>query len=117
MGTQDVTLRLAVQKGTKLVYDYHTITFDSALTVTISGPTYLGQGQTGQYTAVITGGTGTVSSISWWTKFAVGFVDSHSVNQSITMGTQNIFSRVTVVKGGQTVTAFKTIRYTELSPE
>jgi hypothetical protein len=117
MGTQDVTLRLAVQKGAKLVYDYHTITFDSVLTVTISGPTYLSQGQSGRYTAVITGGTGTISSISWWTKFAVGFVDSHSVNQTITMGTRNIYSRVTVVKGGQTVTAIKTIRYTKYSPE
>lgn len=113
MGTDTVTLRLAVQKGTKLVYDYHTITYDSALSVTISGLSYLGQGQTWQYTAVVTGGTGTVSSVSWWAKFAVGFSDSHAISQSITMGTRNILLRVTVVKGGQSVTAFKTIYYTD----
>lgn len=113
MGTANVTLRLRVQKGTKVVYDYHTITYDSELSVSISGLSYLGQGQTWQYSAVITGGTGTVSSVSWWAKFAVGFSDSHAIDQNITMGTRNIFLRVTVVKGGQTVSATKTIYYTD----
>lgn len=118
MGTQDVTLRLAVQKGAKLVYDYHTVTYVvPALSVSISGPTYMSSGQTSQFTAVITGGSGTVTSVSWWAKWAVGFVNSYNINQSITMGTHNIYLRVTVVKGGQTVTALKTVYYSEYSPE
>ena len=118
MGTQDVTLRLAVQKGAKLVYDYHTVTYAVApLSVSISGPTYMSSGQTSQFTAVITGGSGTVTSVSWWAKWAIGFVNSYSINQSITMGTHDIWLRVTVVKGVETVTALKTVYYSEYSPE
>lgn len=118
MGTQDVTLRLAVQKGAKLVYDYHTVTYAVApLTVTISGPAYMSSGQSAQFTAVITGGSGTVTSVSWWAKWAVGFVNSYSINQMITMGTHDIYLRVTVVKGGQTVTALGGVNYSEYSQE
>jgi hypothetical protein len=118
MGTQNITLRLAVQKGTKLVYDYHTVAVEYLpLSVSISGPTYMSQGQTSQFTAVITGGTGTVTSVSWWAKNAVGFVDSHSVTQSITMGLKNILLRVTVIKGVETVSVYKTVYYSIYSPE
>lgn len=116
MGSQDVTLRLAVQKGAKLVYDYHTVTYAVApLSVSITGPSYMDGGETYQFTAVITGGSGTVTSVSWWAKWAVGFVDSHSITQMVTMGTHDIYLRVTVVKGGQTVTVFKTIGYNDPS--
>jgi hypothetical protein len=117
MGMADVTLRLAVQKGAKLAYDYHTITYDSQLSVSISGPSYLCQGQTAQFTANITGGSGTVTSVSWWSKFAVGFVNSNSLQQSITMGTRNIFLSVTVVEGDQTVSVTKIVYYTDLLPK
>lgn len=118
MGTQDVTLRLAVQKGAKLVYDYHTVIYAVApLTVSISGPKYLSSGQTSQFTAVITGGSGAVTSVSWYARWAVGFVNSHSITQMVTMGTHDIWLRVTVVKGVETVTALKTVYYSEYSPE
>lgn len=113
MGSQDVTLRLAVQKGTNLVYDYHTVTVDSALSVSISGLTYMAEGQDFPFTAVITGGSGSVTSISWWSKFAEEFVDCHSVTQIVIMGTRNILLRVTVVKGDETVYAYKTVFYSE----
>lgn len=113
MGSQDVTLRLTVQKGDKVASDFHTVTCDSALSVSISGLTYMAEGQSFPFTAVITGGSGSVTSISWWAKFAVEFVDCHGVTQIVTMGTRNILLRVTVVKGGQTVNAYKTVFYSD----